>query len=235
MPVGDDEDASRAFWLAAEEDAFLVAAAAAAAAKLAGASASSLPLSVSPSHAMDDGDDFVTDQVLGALGGGGFARLEVLSLAGMCEWQSAALQNLLLELPALRSLDLSRCAQVDDKMIKLVIARNVGTNLRSLSLRACPRLTDLCCASLSRSYFPRLEHVWLPSTVTREAVRRLRKMSDAVVAHPFADLDEDGTEPIQVAIRAVAAAKARRDGQVPDSKLTMDEWSAKYCPMRGSQ
>ncbi len=235
MPLGDDEDANRAFWVAAEEDAFLTATAAAAAAKLAGTVASNLPRPVSPRRVEDDGDDFVNDTVLGVLGGGGFARLEVLSLAGMCEWQSAALQDLLLELPALHSLDLSRCEQVDDKMIKLVIARNMGTNLRSLSLRACPRLTDLCCASLTRSYFPRLEHLWLPATVTREAVRRLRKLTDAIVAHPFADLDEDGTDPIQVTIRAAAAAKARGDEQVPDSKLTMEEWSAKYCPMRGAQ
>ena len=235
MPVGDDEDANRAFWLAAEEDAFLAATAAAAAAKLAGTLTSSLPLPVSSRQVVEDGDDFVTDKVLGVLGGGSFARLEVLSLAGMCEWQSAALQDLLLELPALHSLDLSRCEQVDDKMIKLVIARNMGTNLRSLSLRACPRLTDLCCASLTRSYFPRLEHLWLPATVTREAVRRLRKLNDAIVSHPFADLDEDGTDPIQVAIRAAKAAKARGDEQVPDSKLTMEEWSAKYCPMRGAQ
>ena len=246
MPVGDDEDVNRAFWRAAEEGITT------ASSKQAGASTGSLPRSVSLAHAMEDGDDFVTDKVLGVLGGGSFARLEVLSLAGMCEWQSAALQDLLRQLPALHSLDLSRCEQVDDKMIKLVIARSIGPRLRSLSLRACPRLTDLCCASLTRSYFPRLEHLWLPATVTREAVRQLRTASGAFVAHPFVDLDEgddDGAEPIQVPIRTsglvlppltrrtISTAFAFRDREVeveldnvPDAELTVDQWSAKYLP-----
>ncbi len=245
MPIGDDEDANRAFWLAAEEGIT------AGSSQRAGASASNLVRSASLAHAMDDGDDFVTDKVLGALGGGAFARLEVLSLAGMCEWQSAALQELLRQLPALHSLDLSRCEQVDDKMIKLVLARSVGPRLRSLSLRACPRLTDLCCASLSRPYFPRLEHLWLPSTVTREAVRRLRSASGAFVAHPFADLDEDDSaEPFAAPIKTnglvlpplkrrgtISTAFAFRDREVeidlddvPDADLTVDQWTAKYCP-----
>ena len=109
MPVGDDEDVNRAFWVAAERDAFARAQAQAQADRRLNARARMNRSATAPTRARaaaDDGDDFVTDKVLGALGGGAFTRLETLSLAGMCAWQSAALRRMLAELPALCSLDL---------------------------------------------------------------------------------------------------------------------------------
>jgi hypothetical protein len=79
-------------------------------------------------------------------------------------------------------------------MIEDIIAPAAGPLLRSLRLRACRRLTDACCTYLSRSSFPRLEHLWLPAVISRAAVRRLRGESNAFVAHPFADMDTNDAE-----------------------------------------
>jgi hypothetical protein len=84
--------------------------------------------------------DYVTDAVL--YQARRCVNLRVLCLAGMHQWTSGALVDLLEMLPELLHLDLSRCPQVDDELVAAIV-EVCGDRLRTLRVEGCGRIRFL--------------------------------------------------------------------------------------------
>jgi hypothetical protein len=121
------------------------------------------------------GFDVVSDAVLRAIGSE-CVNAERLSVAGMRRWSEATMCGVLNQLPRLCELDLSRCTQVNDRLV-IELARILGKRLRALRLAFCTQLTDASLEALSLHcaggalILVDLTRVW---SITQDAVDKLK-------------------------------------------------------------